>query len=192
MNERDESCFRLPPGNTSPLGGGFSTGGPPPLLGVPDVTVARNAYGRQRESFEATIAASAIDPAPFPVAFIRAPVVMRVGHGVRVLGTHDGRPVLVQQSRLLASSFHPEITRFPACTATSAGSWRKPSPPARGDEAGRSALHGVTERALLVHEDMMDALRPRGSSPALPSDGRRRRSAGVARSGDCPGPHSVV
>jgi len=88
------------------------TGGPPPLLGVLDVTVARNAYGRQRESFEAPVAAPAIDATPFPVAFIRAPAVTRVGRGVQVLGTHDGRPVLVRQGRWLASSFHPEITGY--------------------------------------------------------------------------------
>jgi 5'-phosphate synthase pdxT subunit len=74
---------------------------------------ARNAYGRQRESFETMIAAPAIDPAPFRVAFIRAPIVTGVGHGVQVLAKHDSRPVLVQQGRLLASSFHPEITGYP-------------------------------------------------------------------------------
>lgn len=89
-----------------------ATGGPPPLLGVLDVIVARNAYGRQRESFETTIIAPVIDAAPFPVAFIRAPIVMRVGYGVEALASHDGHPVLVRQGQLLASSFHPEITGY--------------------------------------------------------------------------------
>jgi len=89
-----------------------ASGGEPPLLGVLDIVVARNAYGRQRESFETTIIAPAIDAAPFSVAFIRAPVVIRVGHGVEALASHDGHPVLVQQRRLLASSFHPEITGY--------------------------------------------------------------------------------
>lgn len=89
-----------------------ASGGEPPLLKVMDISVARNAYGRQRESFEAWISAPAIDPTPFRIVFIRAPVVTRVGSGVQVLATYDDHPVLVQQDRLLVSSFHPEITRY--------------------------------------------------------------------------------
>ncbi len=90
-----------------------ASGGEPPLLRLMDISVARNAYGRQRESFEAWIAAPAIDPAPFRIAFIRAPIVTRVGTHVQVLATYNGDPVLVQQDRLLVSSFHPEITGYP-------------------------------------------------------------------------------
>ncbi len=89
-----------------------ASGGEPPLLRLLDISVARNAYGRQRESFETSVMAPAIDPAPFPVVFIRAPVVAWVGPGVEVLARHDGDPVLVRQGRLLASSFHPEIVRY--------------------------------------------------------------------------------
>ncbi len=89
-----------------------ASGGEPPLLRLLDITVARNAYGRQRESFEAWVSAPAIDPVPFPIAFIRAPIVTRVGAGVEVLSTYDGDPVLVRQGVVLASSFHPEITGY--------------------------------------------------------------------------------
>jgi 5'-phosphate synthase pdxT subunit len=89
-----------------------ASGGAPPLLKLMDITVARNAYGRQRESFEAMLQAPAIDCRPFSVAFIRAPVVTRVGSGVQVLASHEGDPVLLQQGSLLASSFHPEIPGY--------------------------------------------------------------------------------
>jgi 5'-phosphate synthase pdxT subunit len=87
-----------------------ASGGEPPLLGLMDVTVERNAYGRQRESFEAEVSCPAVDPNPFRVAFIRAPVVTRVGEAVEVLARHEGIPVLVRQGRLLGATFHPEIT----------------------------------------------------------------------------------
>jgi 5'-phosphate synthase pdxT subunit len=90
-----------------------ASGGEPPLLGLLDVAVERNAYGRQRESFEDDLHCPAVDPAPFPVAFIRAPVVTWVGEGVQVLARHEGLPVLVQQGRLLGATFHPEITGYP-------------------------------------------------------------------------------
>jgi 5'-phosphate synthase pdxT subunit len=79
-----------------------------PLLRVLDVTVRRNAYGRQVDSFEADVP---VRDAPDPVrgVFIRAPVVEAVGEGVQVLGEHDGRPVIVEQGNLLAASFHPEL-----------------------------------------------------------------------------------
>lgn len=88
-----------------------ASGGDPALLKLMDIAVARNAYGRQRESFETLVEAPAIGPASFLVAFIRAPVVTRTGPSVEVLARHDGDPVLVQQGSLLASSFHPEIVR---------------------------------------------------------------------------------
>jgi 5'-phosphate synthase pdxT subunit len=87
-------------------------GGAPPLLALMDITVERNAYGRQADSFEDEIQASEIDANPFRVAFIRAPVVTRVGQGVQVLAHHGELPVLVRQGRMLAASFHPEITGY--------------------------------------------------------------------------------
>ncbi len=91
-----------------------ASGGSPPLLRLMNITVARNAYGRQRESFETDLVIPAFGAEPMRVAFIRAPVIEEVGDGVDVLATHDGRPVLVRQGRLLAATFHPEVLGQPA------------------------------------------------------------------------------
>ncbi|MFN2588147.1 MAG: pyridoxal 5'-phosphate synthase glutaminase subunit PdxT [Actinomycetota bacterium] len=78
-------------------------------LGVMDVTVRRNGYGRQVDSFEADLEVDGLD-ALFRAVFIRAPVVERAGDGVEVLASLDGRPVLVREGRMLGSAFHPEMT----------------------------------------------------------------------------------
>jgi 5'-phosphate synthase pdxT subunit len=77
-------------------------------LGVLDVVVRRNAFGRQNESFEAPLDIEGMD-GPFPAVFIRAPWVAKVGSGVRVLATIEEHPVMVRQERILATSFHPEL-----------------------------------------------------------------------------------
>ena len=79
-----------------------------PLLGLVDVTVRRNAYGRQVDSFEADLIVEGIDH-PVRGVFIRAPVVEDVGDGVRVLATLDGAPVVLEQQNLVVASFHPEL-----------------------------------------------------------------------------------
>jgi 5'-phosphate synthase pdxT subunit len=79
-------------------------------LGALDVTVRRNGYGRQRDSFEAVLTATGLTGAGFPGVFIRAPVVERVGPDVEVLAVHDDRPVLVRQGAVWASTFHPELS----------------------------------------------------------------------------------
>lgn len=89
-----------------------ASGGEPPLLGLMDIAVARNAYGRQQESFEAVLEVPAVDPRPFRVAFIRAPVITTMGPDVEVLATYDDHPVLVRQATLLAGTFHPEIMGY--------------------------------------------------------------------------------
>ena len=81
----------------------------PHRLGVMDIAVRRNAYGRQVDSFEADLDVAGLD-SPLRAAFIRAPVVERVGPAVEVLAALDDRPVLVRERHLLASSFHPEMT----------------------------------------------------------------------------------
>ena len=81
----------------------------PHRLAVMDIAVRRNAYGRQVDSFEADLDVAGLD-SPLRAAFIRAPVVERVGSEIEVLAAFDDRPVLVRQGRLLASSFHPEMT----------------------------------------------------------------------------------
>jgi pyridoxal 5'-phosphate synthase pdxT subunit len=83
------------------------TGGDP-LLSVLDIRVARNAYGRQVDSFEADVPLRDQDETVRAV-FIRAPVVKEVGPKVEVLAELDGRPIVVEQGRLLAAAFHPEL-----------------------------------------------------------------------------------
>lgn len=86
-------------------------GHPHPVLGAMDLTVRRNAFGRQLDSFEADLDVPALGPAPFHAVFIRAPLIERAGAGVDVLATlPSGAIVAVRQGRLLASSFHPELT----------------------------------------------------------------------------------
>lgn len=85
-----------------------------PQVGVLDATVHRNAFGRQVDSFEADLDVTGLDD-PMHAVFIRAPWIDKVGSDVEVLATvagPDGRghPVLVRQGRILASSFHPELT----------------------------------------------------------------------------------
>jgi 5'-phosphate synthase pdxT subunit len=87
-----------------------TTGGGQPLIGGMDIVVRRNAYGRQRASFEATVEVPELGPPGFPAIFIRAPWVERAGPGVDVLAELDGRPVAVRQGGLLATAFHPELT----------------------------------------------------------------------------------
>jgi len=88
-----------------------------PLLGLMDVTVERNAFGRQVNSFETDLdvpALKQVDPqgGAYHAVFIRAPLIDAVGDGVRVLAQlPDGRIVAAQQGRLLATSFHPELTQ---------------------------------------------------------------------------------
>jgi 5'-phosphate synthase pdxT subunit len=80
-------------------------------LGLIDVDVERNAYGRQRESFQVRGTAVLDDtPTPIEMMFIRAPRIRGVGVGVRVLARHDGEPVLARQGRVLVATFHPEVT----------------------------------------------------------------------------------
>ncbi len=92
-----------------------------PLLGVMDVTVKRNAFGRQVDSFETDLKVPALgavpegnghrEPEPFHAIFIRAPLIDQVGPGVQVLARlEDGTIVAARQGNLLVTSFHPELT----------------------------------------------------------------------------------
>ncbi len=78
-------------------------------LGLADISVIRNAYGRQLAS-EVRHGVTAISPEPIEMVFIRAPIIERVGPGVEVLAESEGRPVLVRQGRILIATFHPELT----------------------------------------------------------------------------------
>jgi len=90
-----------------------------PLLGVMDITVQRNAFGRQIDSFEVDIPVPALNEVsspgekdkPFHAVFIRAPLILEVGDGVEVIATlDDGTIVAARQGNLLATAFHPELT----------------------------------------------------------------------------------
>lgn len=82
-----------------------------PLLGVMDVKVARNAFGRQLDSFETDLPIPMLGEEPFPAIFIRAPKIESVGKGVKVLAElPDGTPVAAEQGNMIVTAFHPELT----------------------------------------------------------------------------------
>ena len=119
-------------------------GGEEPVLPLLDVTVERNAFGRQLASFEGDLAVPVLGDEPVHGLFIRAPIVDRVGPEVTVLARlDDGRVVAVRERNILATAFHPELageTRFHRLVATMAaehddpgeGSGRRPHPTRRG------------------------------------------------------------
>jgi 5'-phosphate synthase pdxT subunit len=118
-------------------------GGEPPILPLLDVTVERNAFGRQLDSFEAELTVPILGDRPVHAVFIRAPVIEAVGPDVDVLARlDDGRIVAVRERNIIATSFHPELageTRFHRLVATMAaehddpgeGSGRRPHPTRR-------------------------------------------------------------
>jgi 5'-phosphate synthase pdxT subunit len=82
-----------------------------PLIGVMDIEVERNAFGRQLDSFEADLAIVPLGPEPFHAVFIRAPLIHRVSGETEILSQlPDGRIVAARERNLLATSFHPELT----------------------------------------------------------------------------------
>jgi 5'-phosphate synthase pdxT subunit len=106
-------------------------GGEAPIVPLLDVTVVRNAFGRQLESFETAVRVPVLGDRPIRGVFIRAPTIERVGPDVDVLATlEDGRIVAVRQGAILATSFHPELageTRFHRLLATMAEAHREPA-----------------------------------------------------------------
>ena len=118
-------------------------GGEPPILPLLDVTVERNAFGRQLDSFEADLVVPLIGDTPVHAIFIRAPIIERTGPGVDILARlDDGRIVAVRERNVIATSFHPELageTRFHRLVAAMAsehddpgeGSGRRPHPTRR-------------------------------------------------------------
>ncbi|TMF40764.1 MAG: pyridoxal 5'-phosphate synthase glutaminase subunit PdxT [Chloroflexi bacterium] len=111
-------------------------GGDPPVLPLLDVSVERNAFGRQLDSFEADLTVPVLGDTPVHAVFIRAPVIEAVGPDVDVLARlDDGRIVAVRERNVLATSFHPELageTRFHRLVATMAAAHDDP-----GEGAGR-------------------------------------------------------
>ena len=122
-------------------------GGEPPILPLLDVTVERNAFGRQLESFEAELSVPVLGDTPVRAVFIRAPIIERTGPDVDVLARlDDGRIVAVRERNIIATAFHPELageTRFHRLVATMAaeyddpgeGSGRRPHPTRRARQA---------------------------------------------------------
>ncbi len=110
--------------------------GDEPVLPLLDVTVRRNAFGRQLDSFEGELTVPIVGDQPVHGVFIRAPVIERVGPGVDVLATlDDGRIVAVRERNVIATSFHPELageTRFHRLVATMAAEHADP-----GEGSGR-------------------------------------------------------
>lgn len=111
-------------------------GGEEPILPLLDVTVRRNAFGRQLESFEADLSVPILGDQPVHGVFIRAPVIERTGPGVDVLARiDDERIVAVRERNVVATAFHPELageTRFHRLVATMAAEHDEP-----GEGAGR-------------------------------------------------------
>jgi 5'-phosphate synthase pdxT subunit len=87
-----------------------------PSLGLLDVSVERNAYGRQVESFEALLDAPGLG-GRVAGAFIRAPRIRRVGESVQTLASHGGEAVMARQGTVLVATFHPELTDDPTVHA---------------------------------------------------------------------------
>jgi len=79
-------------------------------LGLLDIAIRRNAYGRQVDSFETELKVEALGAEPVPAIFIRAPIIESVGPAVEVLATYREKAVLVRQGKMLAATFHPELT----------------------------------------------------------------------------------
>ncbi|HET9096272.1 MAG TPA: pyridoxal 5'-phosphate synthase glutaminase subunit PdxT [Candidatus Baltobacteraceae bacterium] len=80
-----------------------------PSLGLLDIAVRRNAFGRQNESAEVELPIAALGEPPFPAIFIRAPWIERTGTGVELLAQRNGYGVMVRQGNILGTSFHPEL-----------------------------------------------------------------------------------
>ena len=81
-------------------------------LGILDMTVTRNAYGRQLAS-DIFFGESKLAKTPLEMVFIRAPIIERVGQGIKTLAEFEGKPALVQKGKVLAATFHPELTTDP-------------------------------------------------------------------------------
>ena len=79
-------------------------------LGVLEIQVERNAYGRQVDSFEADLKIDVLGDPPIRGVFIRAPIIRSVRDGIRVLAAYEDHPVFLRKENILAASFHPELT----------------------------------------------------------------------------------
>ena len=92
------------------IAAGTGERGGQPTLGLLNITVARNAFGRQVDSFEAELDIPALGSESLRAVFIRAPSIVETGPEVETLAAYDGQPVFVRQGKILGSAFHPELT----------------------------------------------------------------------------------
>ena len=134
-------------------------GGEEPVLPLLDVTVERNAFGRQLDSFEAELQVPVLGDTPVHAVFIRAPIIERAGPDVDVLAKlDDGRIVAVREGNVIATAFHPELageTRFHRLIATMAsehaepgeGAGRRPHPTAAAERVEQTADAPAHRRA---------------------------------------------
>jgi 5'-phosphate synthase pdxT subunit len=124
-------------------------GGEEPVFPLLDVTVARNAFGRQLDSFETDLSMPILGDTPVHAIFIRAPIIERVGPGVEVLARlPDQRVVAVRQRNVIAIAFHPELTgetRIHRLIATMAAEYDDPG---SGTDLTETALAGTAPRSL--------------------------------------------
>ncbi len=139
--------------------------GDEPVLPLLDVSVKRNAFGRQLDSFEADLDVPVLGDQPVHGVFIRAPVIERVGPEVDILSRlDDGRVVAVRQRNVIATAFHPELageTRFHRLVATMAGEFADPGegsgrrrhPTRRGAGRGSGSVGGDTAGASTDTQD---------------------------------------
>jgi len=111
-----------------------------PSLGLLDAVIARNAFGRQVDSFEARVDTAPELGGSMDAVFIRAPRFLALFPDVKVLGRYRGEPVLVQQGRVIAATFHPELTRSRALHRyLAAAAWPRRHRPAAGHSMAAGA-----------------------------------------------------
>jgi pyridoxal 5'-phosphate synthase pdxT subunit len=112
-----------------------------PSLGLADITVVRNAYGRQLAS-EVRHEPTKLSPTPMEMVFIRAPIISGTGSGVEILAKSQGNPVLMRQGQLLIATFHPELT---GDTTVHDYFVRMPTKPnANGEKAGKDSANAAS------------------------------------------------
>ena len=121
-------------------------GGEPPILPLLDVTVERNAFGRQLDSFEADLAVPVLGDRPVHAVFIRAPIIERTGPGVDVLARlDDGRIVAVRERNVIATAFHPGARRRDALPPARRDDGRRARRPGRGGRPAAASHRGATQ-----------------------------------------------
>ena len=171
-------------------------GGEPPILPLLDVTVERNAFGRQLDSFEAELAVPVLGDTPVHAVFIRAPIIERTGPGVDVLARlDDGRIVAVRERNVIATAFHPELageTRFHRLLADDGRRARRPgrglrpppAPDAPGEAAPMTEARAAPRTSGKVRPARLTDLAALGELSRLcQSDGADTRSLGLPVSG---------